>query len=474
MDARTLRAAFLNAIPAQNIGVPDARFLYIPNTHLRALHPDHALVRGIRGAGKSVWWSVLQEPELKWLLSQIFPSSLMPERIEVKPGFGEQSNPDAYPGRDTLEQLLGTYPPRLIWRTVVLCGIRAVPESLETWMDRVGWVGQHPEQAERNLHAVHQRMTEQQTLRLFVFDALDRTATTWDNRVRLLDGLLENLFEFRSFRFIRLKAFVRPDMLVGPEIGRFPDASKVLTGAVDLLWSRAQLFGLLWQYLLNAPLPDGQPGFRDLCELQFRQRLTLHQGIWHGSGEMNTDEACQRAIFQVLAGEFMGSNRLRGYPYTWLPNHLADGYGQVSPRSFLAALREAAEDTSRRQPQHPQALHYEALKRGVQKASQIRVEELKEDFPWIPEVMQPLKELTVPCSLSQIDERWVKAKLKQRLGEQRQGVLPGRSNDFSTGLIEQLTSVGIFSRMSDERINLPDVYRVGFGLKRLGGVKPLR
>ena len=35
MDSRTLRSAFLSAIPAQNIGVPEAKYLYIPKTHLR-------------------------------------------------------------------------------------------------------------------------------------------------------------------------------------------------------------------------------------------------------------------------------------------------------------------------------------------------------------------------------------------------------------------------------------------------------
>ena len=138
MDSRTLRSAFLSAIPAQNIGVPEAKYLYIPKTHLRALHPDHALVRGIRGAGKSVWWSVLQFEDLSWLLKQIFPSAMMPASIEVKPGFGEQLNPQAYPGRDTLELLLTSHQPRLIWRTVVLWRVRAIPENLETWTDRVG------------------------------------------------------------------------------------------------------------------------------------------------------------------------------------------------------------------------------------------------------------------------------------------------------------------------------------------------
>ena len=34
--------------------------------------------------------------------------------------------------------------------------------------------------------------------------------------------------------------------------------------------------------------------------------------------------------------------------------------------------------------------------------------------------------------------------------------------------------MGIFLRMRDYRINIPDVLRVGYGLGRKGGVKPVR
>ena len=60
----------------------------------------------------------------------------------------------------------------------------------------------------------------------------------------------------------------------------------------------------------------------------------------------------------------MGTNRRRGKTYTWLPNHLADAKGQVSPRSFLIAVREAQRETLTRG--HREVLHWEGIKRGVQ------------------------------------------------------------------------------------------------------------
>ena len=80
----------------------------------------------------------------------------------------------------------------------------------------------------------------------------------------------------------------------------------------------------------------------------------------------------------------------------------------MSPRSFLAALRTAAEDTAERYP---------------------------------------------------ADEDGVR--------------LPPRRIDLGAdGVREALEFLGIFFRMRDGRVNIPDVYRVGYGLGREGGVKP--
>ena len=190
------------------------------------------------------------------------------------------------------------------------------------------------------------------------------------------------------------------------------------------------------------------------------------------------DEVIQRGRFHEIAGRWMGTDRRRGFPYAWIPNHLGDGEGRVSPRSFLAALRMAAEDTSERYPDCKTALHYESIRRGVRSASRIRVQEVQEDYPWVLRAMGSLERMVVPCRFEEIAERWKANRVVDQLAEEADedgGRLPPRRIDRGAdGVREALESLGIFFRMRDGRVNIPDVYRVGYGLGRKGGVKPIR
>lgn len=51
---------------------------------------------------------------------------------------------------------------------------------------------------------------------------------------------------------------------------------------------------------------------------------------------------------------------------------------------------------------------------------------------------------------------------------------PGRLDDGPTGVREDLEALGVFQRLSDGRVNLPEVFRVAYGIGRQGGVKPVR
>lgn len=192
--------------------------------------------------------------------------------------------------------------------------------------------------------------------------------------------------------------------------------------------------------------------------------------------ELVRDEAVQRGRFHEIAGRWMGTDPRRGFPYVWIPNHLGDSEGRVSPRSFLAALRSAADDTAERYPDCKSGLHYESIKHGVRSASRIRVREVQEDYPWVHRVMGSLEGMVVPCRFEEIAERWNDAGVVGRLVEGADQVrLPPRRIDLGAdGVREALESLGIFFRMRDGRVNIPDVYRVGYGLGRKGGVKPIR
>ena len=174
----------------------------------------------------------------------------------------------------------------------------------------------------------------------------------------------------------------------------------------------------------------------------------------------------------------MGRDRRRGFPYTWIPNHLGDTEGKASPRSFITALRSAAEDTMERYPDHDAALHYDSIKRGVQRASEIRVQELGEDYPWVDRLLNSLRGMVVPCDFADIADRWTERQVLDRLsGEIAQEEVklpPSRIEEGPDGVRLDLEALHVFLRMHDGRVNVPDVFRIGYGLGRRGGVRPVR
>ena len=48
---------------------PAPEHVYLPRSHVRAMDPDTLLVTGMRGAGKTFWWSALQEDAVRQLLA---------------------------------------------------------------------------------------------------------------------------------------------------------------------------------------------------------------------------------------------------------------------------------------------------------------------------------------------------------------------------------------------------------------------
>jgi len=472
-----LREIFLNALPEEpaqaNEQAPEMSHFYVPSTHTRALNPNNMLVEGIRGSGKSVWWAALQDERHRQLVADLLPRSEL-SNIDCCAGFG-QTQSDNYPSKRILKALIKEYDASDIWYTIIAFNTLAL-NMPNTWAQRIDLVKSEPERIERAFIAAEKQLQEQGLKKLILFDALDRTADDWGSLRRLLKGLLQVLLEFRSSRAIRLKAFVRPDMLEDAEVSAFPDGSKSISSKVMLDWPKIELFNLLWHHLGN----ESSHGkvFRQVCQQHFGQQWTQHSstGVWLIPDKMRVDETLQSEIFHALAGPYMGSNARKGFPYTWLPNHLEDGYDKTSPRSFLAALHTAASEPLRDKQAYP--LHYQSIKKGVQAASRIRVRELREDYPWIDRLMTPLKGQTVPGEFDAITHRWGQKNILETLEQVNDEAVvrlpPSRLSLGYEGIKQDLIELGIFRLMRDGRINMPDVYRIGYGLGRKGGVKPVR
>jgi hypothetical protein len=177
-----------------------------------------------------------------------------------------------------------------------------------------------------------------------------------------------------------------------------------------------------------------------------------------------------------LAGEYMGTDKRRGRTYTWVIDHLADAFGETTPRSFLVTLQRAA--NTRTKPTTTVVDHY-GIREGVQAASQVRVEQLKEDYPWVPRVLEDLEGLEVPCTPSMFTRRWDDRATANSIeaittDSQRAGPieLENRSGDREAALLESLKNIGVIEERSENRINMPDIFRVAAKIKRRGGVRP--
>ncbi|QXP83434.1 hypothetical protein [Methylococcus sp. Mc7] len=460
-EAQALRDAILAApLETSNFGEePQPGTLYVPLSHLKALKLDAHVVVGGRGVGKSFWTAALQSEALRNLLGSTAPEL---NDVVVQVGFASSPSIDCYPNADVFEAFIAQGgDPYDLWRAVVLRWVagrahQTIPVA--SWAETVAWLKDRPEEAAR-------LMQQPRAWRgLILFDALDRTSNDWKRMDDIVRGLLRAVLWLKGFPGLYGKVFLREDQ-AERTVFNFPDASKLTATKAELTWARHDLHGLLWQRLVNAPDGHGVT-LRGICAAEQRE------GVWLVAGEMKRESESQRMAFERLAGPWMGRDRRRGVPYTWSVGHLADGRGQTSPRSFLAAIRQAAEDSSERYPHHEYALHYESIKRGIQKASEIRVTEVAEDYPWVPEVLSVLRGMNVPCTYEDILSQW-QDNFPTGPQDIHSARLPAQHASRGwEGIREDLLRLGLIETKKDGRIDMPDLYRVGFGLGRKGGVKP--
>ena len=475
-----LRKAFLTLPkqPRQSDSEPiDIKNFYVPFNHAKALHSTNLLIEGGYGTGKTEWF--LQLSKNVTHIAHIAPHAEL-NNTHCSQGYGQVYSSN-YPSKDSFTNLLKyNISPELIWKTIIAFIILDETEAFRdcNWNDKINVYQDNTNRYELELRQREQELSSQQKKHLILFDALNYASDDWETLKKLLKGLFQAALTFRSFRAIHLKIFVRPDMLEDNAIYSFTGGIKIMTNKLPLEWHRLELFNLLWQYLGNAA--EGGEEFRNGCEQHFKQvwKQLPDTNSWLIPDEMRKDETVQRAIFHALTGERMGNKPHSGYPYVWLPNHLEDSFGKISPCSFLTALHEAANSDALQADQN-YPLNALALKKGLQKASEMQVATLNEKDYWINTLFKG-KAISFPCEFSDINEVWQHHDIRQTLRdiiESSDTIPPVNYVDpdfFYEGIKKYLISLGIFQQMLDGRINMPDIYRIGYGLGRKGGIKSVK
>lgn len=475
--------------------IPDDEFfrgLYPLASQARTFEADRIVVVGGRGTGKTQIFRALLSQEGREAIVRATGVRLVHDvrKMLFVEGFGagRSFRPDApnHPPAEAMEASLGEggiqqarklwlgltlarlaiddtarklLPPDLVESLAELCPLVGSPRRL------VQWVDEDVERPFNLLDTIDSFLIERDFRWVVTFDALDRAANVWATLEVMVGGLLSLALDIsRRHRSLRLKVFLRPDLESGGG-RRFPDASKLRGYREELTWEKPDLYRLALKRMVSHQELGhearvflsslvGEQAFVEITPLGFTPTSFL-------------DENAQERVMVKLVGKYMGPNPRKGLTYTWIPNHLADAAGRVSPRSFLVALAEAARWMRRRSsPERsgPGILSPIALGEGVKAASVQRVAELAEDYKWIEEVGLHLEGLEVPCPEDKVLQRLAQCRFPEPLPASLRSRDPG-------SVLEQLKELHVFLRNRDGRYNVPDLYRVAMQMKRRGGIK---
>jgi hypothetical protein len=482
-DFHAIRKA-LASIPAEissdAVGANAARSedIYAPETHAAALDPRAPVVIGSRGTGKSFWAGVLGQTDTRAVAAQSFPR-LGLNQINVEFGFTGLNSPGQI-GIDAVNACLpkegGAEQAKAFWWATVL---RAASLAVgETEKRMAPYMAAASDWEIRNDKLADLELQAQKTGRklLIVYDALDRMATDWPRRRLLTEALLEVAWEIRAFRFIQVKLFFRPDQLEDDSL-RFVELPKLKTGAVRLEWSQIDLYGMLYSRLA---LTNDQ-----VAATAFGRLLGQHGIALGGQREiiarnwiLSRSRKHQEQVMADLAGPFMGSGDFafkKGKTYDWAFKHLADAFDEVTPRSFLGLVIAAAKYGF---PPDDRAITPEGIRHGLRAASKTRVDQLHQDFPWIKGVLAPLAGLLLPQEEQAAFAAWRYAGTIAALTEDAhaKGYLPPfppKEKPSGRDLYLALERIGVMERRKDDRIDMPDVFRVAAKLLKKGATAPL-
>lgn len=433
--------------------------------HERALDRRVLVVRGERGAGKTALFQLLHAAGRQGIpLSAIVPGAPDGRRID---GFAVQGT--AHPAADVVAQLAEGASPddlRAFWLGHLAGRLSAekvagqpLPPSFRTAYAAAPtapsqWVPQARSSLSelyRWLDAVEEASRE---TCFVVYDHLDQIGTT-DRAVRekVSAGLLGLWFSL-SLRYSHIlgKVLLREDLFQAT-LTSFADATKLEARSVRIDWNAGRLLSLLVRRMVEH---DGlRAWLNDVAHIDFSKKNKLLG--WMPPLEL--DERAQRNFGTALVGPYMGAGPTKGFSHTWLINHLQDAHLQVTPRSLLVLVRGAAELALQRGPQaaYRRLLVPLNLQQSLEKASRRRVGELIEDYPVVGR-LEGLRDATLFLTRREV----VKA-----LGSVK--LIDGFENDID-GAFDELIRIGVLADRGG-RIDVPDVYRYGFGIKRKGGTR---
>lgn len=453
----------------------DDRRTFLPlRGYTQAIHPRTILVRGERGAGKSALFKFLRALKNENVPVRSVFRDLPEGEILWVEGFSEKAH--GHPSPPELDKLAGRATDddlRTFWiahlsgclsRETHLAS--ALPEPFGSLWAQSPTSPDHWLEAAKGtlspiirwLDDVDAKATAAGETVSVTYDHLDKLGQ-YDAglRERFVSTLLATWLTFANrYSNLRSKVFLREDLYSRAK--RTPDASKLEARSVQLKWSREDLYRVFLRHLstsddLRALLSSWTqpiPFFGDSVLGWLPPEALPEEGT-----------VSQQGLCAEMVGLVMGAGTKKGYTHRWIPNHIQDAKGAIVPRSIINLFAFAAAGARDRGPKATgrRLVTPQELYAGLENTSFHRVEELKEEH-YVVDRLEGLRRLTVMT-----ERKTIVTRLSEAVGKNRDGF----GNDGERAL-EELVELGVLRIRDDGRIDVPDLYRYGYGIKRKGGV----
>lgn len=477
IDFPRLRAA-LRDLPSDHDAdgdhAPSPHEIFAPEQHASALDPYSTIVVGARGTGKSFWAGVLNHDNTRQVAGEFYPH-LGLDRLIVTPGYtsiNQKKYIDSLVPAGQENELAYTF-----WQSLIIHSVhkKINPESPGKKLSSFMQDFNDPEDVDIYFSDLEKNLTHLNKTILVTFDALDTISKQWGRSGLLLDALFEAIWSLRAYKNIKAKVFIRPEQLNDDSL-RFVELPKLRSARVELEWTQAELYGLLFSKLTyEVKSPDFIALSTQLGVGRPDSDSTKAKKNW----SLLFDSSAQQNVMSAIAGPYMGSNPKKGKTYDWPYRHLSDAYGNVTPRSFIKLFVEAARFV---QGNMTQVINAEGIRHGLREASKVRVDQLGVEYVWVRRALAPLAGLRVPCEVDELINRWSETNtvnvIVNASKDKETGFLPPfppttKLNKY-TALLEAMAKIGLIEYRHDGRIDIPDLFRVAALMLKKGGLAPTR
>ena len=297
---------------------------------------------------------------------------------------------------------------------------------------------------------------------MMVCDALDRLSTSWASGRKLCRGLLQLALDLRGFKQANVKVFLRRDQFEDASLFKFPDASKLRTGAVELDWEHDELYGLLFRGI-RAELPEDS-WQRQLSPLMPESEDQGSRAVPEGI------RACRRSIH----GEQSPARIHLHLDTEALGRHLPIAPARGASSSRLGRRPSPQHAT----PSRPSTT--EVSTKACAPRQKLAWTSCAKTIPGSLRCWTTWGGLQCPAPPGQFTRRWRDRKTARRVRDAGGGnESPGVPIDLENGtsetderaLLDALITLRVVEiRESTNRVNVPDIYRVAARIGRRGGV----